>query len=59
MIVIVHMLVVFAPYLVVLLSFETNPKREADPFGAMRAALSAGVGVACLLIAGEVWYLVG
>jgi len=57
--VIAHTLVVFLPYFVVLCSFGANRKREADPVGAMRSALGAGAGVACLLIAGEVWYLVG
>jgi hypothetical protein len=57
--VIAHTLIVFLPYLVVLFGFEVNRWRELDPFDAMRSALGAGAGVACLLIAGEVWYLVG
>jgi hypothetical protein len=57
--VIVHTLVVFLPYVVVLFSFQANQKHEVDPAGAMRSALGAGAGVACLLIAGEVWHLMG
>jgi len=59
MIVIAHTLVVFLPHLVVFFTFEVNRGRELDPVDAMRSALGAGAGVACLLIAGEVWYLVG
>jgi len=59
MTVVAHSLMVFLPYVVVFYSFEVNRGREMDPVNAVRDALDMGAAVACLLIAGEVWYLVG